>query len=163
MNFQNFLSPFNIWQRNINLPVKTPRTQQCRIQNIRSVCCGNYADSFHSIEAIHFYQQLVKCLFTLIISTAHSRASAAANSIYFVDKNNTGCVLSSLFKHITNSTGTDANKHFHKIRTTHTEKRNFCLTGNSLCQQSFPCTRRSGHQHTFGDSSSEFSEFGWVL
>ena len=68
MNFQNFSTTFNIRTVYYDLTVKATRTEQSRIQNIRTVSSSNHNDAFVSTEAIHFNQQLVQGLFAFIMT-----------------------------------------------------------------------------------------------
>ena len=68
MNFQDFSTTFNIRTVYYDLTVKATRTQQCRVQDIRTVSSSNHNDAFVSTEAIHFNQQLVQGLFAFIMT-----------------------------------------------------------------------------------------------
>ena len=59
MDFQDRLATDKIRQRNHDLPVKPTGTKQGRIQNIRSVCCGNQNDPFIGFKPVHFHKELV--------------------------------------------------------------------------------------------------------
>src|SRR5699024_2180801 len=72
---------FDIRTADRNLSVKTSRTEQCRIKDVRSVCSGYHDDAFVFPKAVHFYKKLVKCLFTLIVTTADTCATLPADSI----------------------------------------------------------------------------------
>src|SRR5262245_36176371 len=72
MNCQNSFAPFDIRTSDDDPPVKTPRTQQCRIENVGPVRGGNQNDTFVRFKAVHFNKQLVQRLFTLIMPTAES-------------------------------------------------------------------------------------------
>ena len=56
MYLQNLFSASHVRSINIYLPVKSSRTQQCVIQNIRSVCCCNYNYICIFVKSIHFNQ-----------------------------------------------------------------------------------------------------------
>ena len=89
--------------------------EESRIEDIRSVCCRNNYNAFHSVKSIHFHKQLVESLFTLIIPSSHSSTSTPTYGIYFVYEYYARSVLSSLLKHVSHSTGTNTNKHFHEV------------------------------------------------
>ena len=60
MDFKNFESALPVRRPDIYQPVKTARTQNCRVQKVRAVCCGNDYHVFEGFKPIHFRQELVK-------------------------------------------------------------------------------------------------------
>ena len=70
VNFQYLFASFFIRIGNRYLTVKTPRTQQSRIQNVGTVGRRNQNNVFICLKAVHFYQQLVQGLFSLIMTAA---------------------------------------------------------------------------------------------
>ena len=115
MYFENFLTPQHIRVRYDNLTVKTARTQQGRIKHIRTVGGSDQDDTFIGFKPVHLDQHLVERLFTFVITAAKTGTTMAADSINFVDKDDTWCVFLALFEHITDTAGTDTDKHFNKI------------------------------------------------
>ena len=115
MNAKNFFTTFYIRTFNRNLSVKTTRTKQCRIKNICTVCCSKNNQAFFIFKTVHFYQKLVQGLFTFIISTTKTIYTAFSQSIDFIYKHDTRCFFTSLFKQITNTAGSNTNKHFNKV------------------------------------------------
>ena len=130
MNFQNLFAPTNIGQAYMHLTVKTTRTQQSRIQYVRTVSRRNDNNTFSTLETIHLYKQLVERLFTLIISTAHTHTTTTTNSIYLIDKDDTRRMLFSLLKHISYSRCPNTDKHFNEIRTGNRKERHFRFASN---------------------------------
>ena len=74
MHFQNMLTTANIWQTDKHLTIKTPRTQQRRIQYVRTVGSGNDDNALVALEAVHLDQQLVERLLALVVATAEPGA-----------------------------------------------------------------------------------------
>ena len=70
MYFQDLLTTANIRQAYDYLTVETTRAQQCRVKYVRTVGGRNNDNAFVTFKTIHFYQHLVKGLFTLIVTTA---------------------------------------------------------------------------------------------
>ena len=56
MYLQDFGTSLDIRTVYYNLAVKTAGTQQRRVQNIRTVGCGNHNDAFVSTETVHLNQ-----------------------------------------------------------------------------------------------------------
>ena len=71
----------------IDLSVKTTGAQQRLIQNICAVGCGQNDDAAIRSESVHFGQQLVKCILTLVVaSKVDALATSTTNSVDLVDK-----------------------------------------------------------------------------
>ena len=115
MNLKNGFSAFNIGGINLNTSIKTTRAQKCWVQNVRTISCSNKNNCVTLCKTIHFYQQLIKRLFALIMTTANSSSTLTANRIYFVDKNNGRSCMFCLLKEVANTRSAYANKHFNKI------------------------------------------------
>ena len=159
MDFENFLAPCNIGVGNNHLPVKTPRTQQCRIKDIRTVGCGNENNAFIRLEPVHFDKKLVQRLFAFIIATAKTGTAMTADGINFINENDTWRILFCLFEHVANTACTNADKHFNKIRTGNCEKRHIGFTGNRTGKQCFTCSGRANKQDTPRDTTTKTLEF----
>ena len=59
MNLEDFLSPADIRQADVNLPVKAAGTQERIIQNIRAVGGRHNNDAFVIPETVHLHEELV--------------------------------------------------------------------------------------------------------
>ena len=70
MDFQDLLTTANIWQADHDLTVKAARTQQRRVQYVRTVGGGDNDNAFVAFETVHLNQHLVQGLLTLIVTTA---------------------------------------------------------------------------------------------
>src|SRR5699024_8117686 len=110
MNLQNFLSMLLCRKVYGYLPVKTSRAQQRFIQDVRTVRCGHNHHSFIGLKSIQFGQQLVQGLFTLIMATAKSGPSFAADGVNLINEDDTGLFVFGLFKHIADALGANPDK-----------------------------------------------------
>ena len=170
VNIKNLLTSFKIRQINENLTVKTARTHQRRIEHIRAIGGRDNDDALRGIKAVHFDQQCIERLFALVMSAAHTGKPAATDGIDFVHKNNARRALPPLLKHITDTTGADADKHFDKVRPADGEKRHFCLTSDRLGNQRFTGSRRTRQQNALRHFSAKplklfriFQKFDYFL
>ena len=141
MYLQDLGPATNIRKRHNHLAIETSGTQQRRIKNIRTVGGSNQDDPLVRFKTIHLNQQLVKSLFTLIVTAPHTSATMTTDGIYFIDEYDTGSVFLSLHKKITDPTGTNTDKHFNKIGTGDGEKRHPGFTGYRPAQQGFSGSR----------------------
>ena len=115
MDFQDFLTPLQIRKFHRDTPVKTSRTEQRRIQGIRTVGCRQDHNTFGAVKSIHLGQKLVQCLLTLIVA-ADVAVTLLSNGINLINKYDTGCFFISLLKQITYFGSTHTNEHLHKFR-----------------------------------------------
>src|SRR5690554_4701788 len=162
VHFQNLLATQDIRQANHHLAVKTTRAQQCRVQYVRAVGGGNHDNAFVTFKAVHFNQQLVQRLLTLIVTTTHASATVATNSIDLVDEDDAGALFLGLLEHVANPGGTHAHKHFHEVGTGDGEERHLGFTGNGLGEQGFTSTWRANHQDTLGNPATQSLELARI-
>ena len=106
------------------------------IQNIRPVGGRDEDDPFIGLETVHFHQDLVKCLLTLVIAAAKASTTLPPYRINFVYKYNGRGALLRFFKEIAHAAGADANKHLHELRAGNMEERHPCFTCDSTGKSS---------------------------
>src|SRR5688500_18214605 len=118
MHFENSFATDHIWFINGNLSVETAWAEQGWIQYVRPVGSSYDNNTGVGSKTVHFHQQRVKCILTLVIGTWHSATSAGATyCIDLINKNDTGCFFFGLLEKVTDTRRTDPNKHFDKVRT----------------------------------------------
>ena len=84
------------------LAIKAAWPQQRRIQHVRPVGGGDYDNSLITLKPVHLDEQLVKGLFSLIMTAAEPRSSLAPNGVNFVNKYDARRVFLCLFEHVSN-------------------------------------------------------------
>src|SRR5476651_631874 len=99
MDFQNGLASAHIRQVHRDAAVKTSRTQQRRIKNIRAICRGDDNDSFLRVEAVHLDKQRIQSLLALVIAAAETDTTAATDRVNFINKNQARNVFTRLLEH----------------------------------------------------------------
>ncbi len=159
VHLQNVLPAADVRRAHGHLPVKTPRTQDCGIQNVHPVCGCHHDNPFIDAEAVHLHQQLVQSLLPLVMASSHTGTPAPCNSIDLVNKDDTGRILLGLLKQIPDAGRAHTHKHFHKIGTGYTEKRNSSLPGHRLCQQGFTGSGRTLQQNALWNPGSHLGIF----
>src|SRR6056297_2783937 len=95
----------DIQQRHHYLPVKSPRSEQSRVQYVRPVGGGNQDNTFVGLESVHFYQQLIQGLLPFIMTAAQASPPMSAHGVYLVNIYNTGRVLLPLNKQVPDPRG----------------------------------------------------------
>ena len=159
MDAQNLDATIDIGARYHDLAVETTGAEQGRVKHVGTVGCGNDDDAFIRLETVHFDEQLVQRLFALVILVAKARATAAADSVDFVDEDDAGGVLLGLVEHVADARRTNTDKHFDKVRTRNGEEGNARLTGNRARQQGLSRTRRTNQQRTLRNLAAKTAEF----
>ena len=116
MNIEDFFSASYIRSSNMNLSVKSTRSHNSRIQNIHSVGSSHYNDALIDTKTIHLYKHLIQCLFTLIVSAAHTCSTFSGHCINLINKYNTRRILLGVLKKVSNSGCTYTHEHLYEIR-----------------------------------------------
>ena len=77
-----------VWKVYVYLPVESSCAQQCLVENVDAVCCSQHYYARVRSETVHLGEQLVECVFALVVA-AHRRvlSAGAAHGVYFVDEN----------------------------------------------------------------------------
>ena len=162
MDFQNIHTTLKIRQFHRNTTVKSSRTEQCRVKRIRLVGRCQNDNTFGTVKSIHFREQLIQRLLTLIVA-ADASVTFLADRIDLVDKDDTRCFLACLFEQVTHFCSTHTDKHFNKLRTGDREEWYVRLTCNCFCQQCFTGSRRAYKQCTFWHRCSDLLIFAWIV
>ena len=131
MHLQNIDTSLEVRLLHDDTTVETARTQQCRVEDFRTVRRTHDHDPLRGIEAIHLRQQLVQGLLALLVST-EAGISRLTDGIDLIDEDDARCRLRRLLKQITHTTRTDTDEHLDEIRTGQTVERHLCLTGHGL-------------------------------
>ena len=118
MYAEYFFTFVKVGQVYVYLTVETSGTKQCLVKYVHTVGSGKDNHTTVGTEAVHFSQQLIQGVFTLIIST-HCRvfATSTAYRVNFVDKDNAGSFFFSLLEQVTYAGSTYTDKHFYEVRT----------------------------------------------
>ena len=159
VNGQNSFAAFHVRTCNHHAAIETSRPQQCRIENIRPVRCGNQDDAFVGFEAVHFDEQLIECLLALVVSAAKTGATMAPDGVDFIYKDDARRILFALFEKIADAAGADADKHFHEIGTGDGEEGHVGFAGDGAGEKSFAGSWRPDEEHALGNAAAEFLEF----
>ena len=116
MDLQNRDASGQIGQLHRNAPVKAAWPRQGRIQNLRTVGGRQDDDPFAAIKAVHFRQQLVQSLLTLVIAAKTGGGfTALADGVDLVNEYDAGRLLLGLLEQITDLGSAHAHKHLNKL------------------------------------------------
>ena len=163
MYLEYFLSALYIRIVDHYLTVKTTRTEQCAVKNVRSVGSGDYYNALVCTEAVHFDKQLVKGLLALVVTAAKACASLTSDSIDLIYKYNCRRIFLCLIEQVSYTRCADTDKHLNKVRTGYREERHAGFTCNCPCKQGLTCSGRSDEQNTLRYPRAELIELFGVL
>src|SRR5207249_4062079 len=108
---------------------------------------------------------LIERLFSLIIAENPSAPSGArfSDCIQFIDKDDTGSLLLSLFKQISDAGSANADEHLDKFRTGDGEERDAGFAADRFGQQSLAGSGRPHQKHSFRNSPAKLLVLPWLL
>ena len=158
MHVEDFLSTANVRRGHNNPPVKPPRAQQGRIQDVRTVGRRNQNDTLVCFKAIHLHQELVEGLLTLVMPAAEAGTAMASNRINLINKNDARRLLFPLNKEVADARSPDPDKHLNKVGTADREERHPGFPGNRPGEQGFSGSGRPDQQDPFGDTPPQTGE-----
>ena len=147
VDLEDLLAAAPVGRAVIDLPVKASRAQKCRVEDVLSV--GGCEDDHALIlaEAVHLHKQLVERLLALVVSSAETRAAAAADGVDLVNKDDAGRNALCLVEQVSHAAGADADIQLDKIRAGNGQKRHARLAGDGTRQQRLAGSRRADQQH----------------
>ena len=130
-----------------NPAVKPSRTQQRRVQRLRTVGGCKDHNACISFEAVHLGKQLVQGLLPLIIG-GKACVSLLTDGIDLIDENDTGSLLLCLLEQVTDLGCTHTYEHLHELGAGNGEEGNIRLSCHGLGQHGLTGTRRAHKQCT---------------
>ena len=135
-----------IWAVDQHLAIEATGTQQGSIKNFWLVGGRKNNDGLVlGRETIHFREQLVERLFTLVVPTnnAHGARTTLTDGIKFIDKDDARGLFLGLFEQVTDASSTRTNEKFYKFRAGNNEEGNLCFASHRLGEQCFAGSRRA--------------------
>ncbi len=135
--------------------VETPRPQQRRVEDVRTVGGGQDDDVGVGVEAVHLDQNLVERLLALVVGTTQAGATLAADGVDLVNKNDTRAVPLGLLEQVAYAAGADADEHLDEFGAGDGEEGHTGLAGNGLGQQRLAGAWAADQQNALGDARAE--------
>ena len=115
MHSQDLFAAANVGQSDIDLAVKTTRTQKRCIQDVGAVGGSHHNHAEVGFKTVHLDQHLVEGLLAFVVATAQTSTTLAAHSINLVDKNDARRIFLGVFEHVANPGSAHAHKHFYEV------------------------------------------------
>lgn len=155
VHLENLETALHVRPVDRDLPVETARSQQRRVEDVRSVRGGDQDDAALHVEAVHLDEQLVQRLLALVVTAAHSGTAVPADGVDLVDENNRRSVRLGLLEKVTDPAGTDTDEHLDEVGTGDRVERDARLTRDGACEQRLARTGRPVEQDTLGDLGAD--------
>ena len=146
-----------------DLAIETAGTQQCGVEHVGAVRCGDQDHIDVGLEAVHLNEQLVERLLALVVATTHAGATMTTDGVDLVDEDDARRVLLRLLEQVTNTTRADANKHLDEVGARDREERHASLARHGTRQQRLAGARRPKQEDTLRDLCAKRLELLRVL
>lgn len=99
------------------------------------------------VEAVHLGQELVQCLFPLVVAT-EALTTAATDGVDLVDEDDGAAALAGVGEQVPNPGRPDAHEHLDEARAGDSQEGHVSLAGDRPGQQRLARSRRADHQHS---------------
>ena len=160
MYLEYLLTLGQVGQVHVYLSVESSCAQQCLVEHVGTVGCCQYDDAAVGSESIHFYEQCVKSILTLVVASHGGvLASCASHGIDLVNEDDARRFLLCLSEEVAHAACTHADEHLYEVGTAHREERYACLACHCLRQQGLSCSRRTYEQCALRYLSSQVGVF----
>src|SRR5438270_5861170 len=146
-----------------DLPVETARSQEGGIEDVRPVRGGDQDDVVLHLEAVHLDEQLVERLLALVVTSAETGPTVAADGVDLVHEDDARRRLLRLLEQVADARGADADEHLDEVRAGDGEERHTRLARDGTREQRLTGARRPVKEHTFWDARAERLELLRVL
>lgn len=124
----------------LNLTIQSSRTQERRVEDVRSIGSGNDLDHIIGSKSIQLTQQLKHGTLHLSVTRLIPPESLRTNGIQLVNEydgsavGTIGYFLLGEFKRVTDEFGTVTDEHLHELRTSQLQKDSVGLVGAGTCE-----------------------------
>ena len=145
-------------QRDHDLAVEAPGTQQRRVEDVGPVRGGQDDDALGRLEAVHLGQHLVEGLLPLVVPAAEAGAALAADGVDLVDEDDRPTHLAGRLEQVAHAAGADADEHLHEVRAGHREEADARLTGDGPGEERLAGARRTHQEHALGHARADLLE-----
>src|SRR6185437_16627468 len=98
-----------------DLPIEAARTEERRIEHVRTVRRRDQNDAVVRFEPVHLHEELIERLLTLVVPAAESGAAMTPDGIDLVDEDDARRVCLALFKQVADAARADADEHLDEI------------------------------------------------
>ena len=100
MDRQNPFAPPDVGETDDNPPIEPARSQQRRIEHIRTVGRRDEDHALVRLEAVHFDEELIERLLPFIVPAPEPGPSVPADGVDLIDEHDAGGVLLALLEQV---------------------------------------------------------------
>mmetsp|Transcript_59564 Transcript_59564/g.122044 ORF Transcript_59564/g.122044 Transcript_59564/m.122044 type:complete len:238 (-) Transcript_59564:720-1433(-) len=138
--------------------IEAAGAEESRVEDVSAVGGSDGDDARVALEAVHFGEDLVECLLTLVVAAGDSGATLAADRVDLVDEDDAGRVLLGLSEEVANTGGTHADEHLNELGARDGEEGHASLTGHGTREERLSSSGRALEDEATGDACAEVGE-----
>jgi hypothetical protein len=98
VNFENAEATVASRQIDGDVSVEATGAEECRIEHVAAVGGSQHDHGFALLEAVHFAEDLIECLFAFIVATADTGTADAAHGVDLVNEDDAGAASRAVLK-----------------------------------------------------------------
>jgi hypothetical protein len=132
MDRQNAFASPDVGAVDDNPPIEPARSQQRRIEHVRTVRRRDEDHALVRLESVHFAKELIERLLPFIVPAPEPGPSVPADGVDLIDEHDAGGVLLALLEQVADAGCPDADEHLNEIRAAGREKRHVRFGGQSV-------------------------------
>ena len=148
------LATFEVGEINGDLAIEATGTEKGLVQYVNAVGGSDSDDTGVSVEAVHFYENLVNSLLALVVSARKAGATLTTDSVDLIDEDDAGGILLGLAKNVTHAGCANADEHFDELRSGDRDEGDASLAGHGLGEKSLSSSGGTVKDDTAGDAAA---------
>ena len=121
-----------------------PGRSNAGVQDVWTVGRGDDDDGGVGVESVHLDEDLVQCLFALIVTTAEAGATVTTDGVDFVNEDDAWSMSFGLLEEVADARCTDSDEHLDEFGAGNREERHSCFACDGSGEESFS---RTGWPH----------------
>ena len=138
---------FAVGQVEDDVAVEAAGAQQRGIEHVGPICRCQHDDRFAAGEAVELREDLVQCLFALVMAASQARAPGAADAVELVHENDAGGGFLGGVEKTADARGADADENLDELGAGDGEEGHSRLAGQGLGEQGLARAWRAHQQH----------------
>ena len=148
------LATFEVGEINGDLAIEATGTEEGLVQYVNAVGGSDGYDTGVSVEAVHFYENLVNSLLALVVSARKAGATLTTDSVDLIDEDDAGGILLGLAKNVTHAGCANADEHFDELRSGDRDEGDASLAGHGLGEKGLSSSGGTVKDDTAGDAAA---------
>ena len=162
VDLENLCSCGLVWIRQLDFSVDATRAEQCRVENVDTVCRRDDLDVVGGGETVELVQQLEHRALHFSVAAVLGAVAFSANSIDFVDEDDRRSFVLRKLERIADDFSALADVRLDERRRRKLQKRCLCLRSARTCKKRLPRSGRSVQQDAFWRFNPNLLELLWM-